>query len=348
MSTTQTFNTSNNSIAPLCSIKTSKQWVLPPRPKPGRKPVNEMSDKEKKKNRDKEKHKDISEARESKTGSRPTQVVAASGAGTSTGPVALSKDPALVSREAKCTTSGKSELDTLNKDMTTIEHENIQLKNHLLCLIHDYKRLKNQVLGQSQSAMLQKLEFDGPSTSRKRLYTELAPAEEANDLVSTISDWQQQQQPGRLGSFSLDLSSPIDETDYENDDVLNYIKLDDEYDDDFEGDSPALSRTTSPSAMSETDENSMMSLTRSTTVSTNTSSFSDSRKPQKSKCFRFYDLPEFTTMNYDFTFNKDISDDNTLHSVMHEDKYNMVTDFLEEKLIDNDLSYYVENKPLEN
>lgn len=120
----------------------------------------------------------------------------------------------------------------------------------------------------------------------------------------------------------------------------------DSEDEDDESESPLLSRTTSPSTFSENEENSLMTtLTRSTTVSTNNSFFQDRKTKPSNSAVKFYDLPSFTPSDYSFTF-ETIDHSANLMSIIQEDKYNMVTDFLEEKLIDNDLDYYVQNERL--
>lgn len=221
----------------------------------------------------------------------------------------------------------------MQKNIKTIERENFQLKTHLLLLIQDYKLLRNVVLNNTASSF------------RKRLYHELDPM---NELISIMGDLSHDTQGHVTDSeFEDDVESPPKKHE-KTEDVFSYINLDnemllkqieeegelpdEEVDEDI--DSMALSRLTSPSGMSEIDENSLMtSLTRSTTVSTNTSFIN-------SKPYKIHELPAFTSEMSPFTFaNINPHDENM--SIIQEDKYNSVTDFLEEKLLDNDVSYYV-------
>ncbi|EAZ63301.2 SRP40-like protein [Scheffersomyces stipitis CBS 6054] len=128
------------------------------------------------------------------------------------------------------------------------------------------------------------------------------------------------------------------------------MDIDFEDDDDEEIDSPSssgLSRTTSPS--SDFESNSLMStLTRSTTVSSvNTTSFPllDKKASHPFKIGRssFFELPKYDeedSAEYSFKFDESM---NTSSLKSNQDQYNMINDFLEEKILNNDLKYYVEN-----
>jgi hypothetical protein len=238
----------------------------------------------------------------------------------------------------------------LNKNISIVEAENKILKDHLLTLIHDYKHLRNTVLLQTAFPAGDHT----PSTSRKRSFHELNAADPMNELIDNMSDLSHNT-PLSLYSIHGDdeLKSP-EEIDEEEENLFNFIKLDDEdpIPADAHDDMQFLSRTTSPS---ETDcENSLMSsLTRSTTVSTNNSSFMlNDYKPKhagfamlKETPYNFYNLPNFASLHSEgedvgFTFDK-LSPHEKFNSILKQDQYNMITDFLEEKLIDNDRNYYV-------
>lgn len=332
-----------NSI-PLTTVKTSKTWVLPPRPKPGRKPTNEKFEicKEKKR-RPKSSPSIIEEKSASPLPQQASQIQPASKQQIS-GSQPTSRCLSIPRQQKQPSCVGKGAVNELNKNISMIEKENSQLKTHLLSLIHDYKHLKNLVLNKPQS-LPHHLAFEDTTTARKRSFTELVNVDPMNELICNMSDLSYS--PGAAVASNIEPSSPIEDTDSELDEVFNYINLDNHiYDEDEDEDieSLELSRTTSPSVMSETDgENSLMTtLTRSTTVSTNNSMMNE-KKTYKDEQFKFYALPEFSTKNYEFSFDE-INPNDKKMSIIQEDKYNMITDFLEEKLIDNDLNYYVQNE----
>lgn len=248
----------------------------------------------------------------------------------------------------------------LSKSIKSIDKENYQLKCHLLALINDYKKLKTLVINK-QAPPTNDLLND---SIRKRSFHEL---DDINDLINDMNDLSHEPPQDKCLNIS-DSEVDDDEMSHPQPDIFSYINLpsksshlnliDEEvdiFDEDIddECDSPNLSRSTSPSGTSETDgENSLMtSLTRSTTVSTNNSSFVNNTKfppthshNLNSYPFKFYDLPNYSTMNdlSSFNFSKNIDPhDPSLMSIIQEDNYNSVNDFLEEKLIDNDVSYYV-------
>lgn len=332
-----------NSI-PLTTVKTSKTWVLPPRPKPGRKPTNEKFEICKEKKRRPKSSPSIIE--EKSASPLPQQVPPIQPASKQqvTGSQQASRCPSIPKQQKQPACVGKGEVNELNKNISMIEKENSQLKTHLLSLIHDYKHLKNLVLNKPQS-LPHHLAFEDTTTARKRSFTELVNVDPMNELICNMSDLSYS--PVTTGGSNIEPSSPIEDTDSELDEVFNYINLDNHiYDEDEDEDieSLELSRTTSPSVMSETDgENSLMTtLTRSTTVSTNNSMMNE-KKTYKDEQFKFYALPEFSTKEYEFSFDE-INPNDKKMSIIQEDKYNMITDFLEEKLIDNDLNYYVQNE----
>lgn len=330
----------DNSI-PLTTVKTSKTWVLPPRPKPGRKPTNEKFEICKEKKR---RPKSSSSIIEEKSASPLSQQVPHIQPAKMTGSQQASRCPSVPKQQKQPACVGKGEVNELNKNISMVEKENSQLKTHLLSLIHDYKHLKNLVLNKPQS-LPHHLAFEDTTTARKRSFTELVNVDPMNELICNMSDLSYS--PVTTGPSNIEPSSPIEDTDSELDEVFNYINLDNHiYDEDEDEDieSLELSRTTSPSVMSETDgENSLMTtLTRSTTVSTNNSMMNE-KKNYKDEQFKFYALPEFSTKEYEFSFDE-INPNDKKMSIIQEDKYNMITDFLEEKLIDNDLNYYVQNE----
>lgn len=136
------------------------------------------------------------------------------------------------------------------------------------------------------------------------------------------------------------------------------VEIDFEDDEDEESHSPTstsstgLSRTTSPS--SDFENNSLMStLTRSTTVSSvNTAMLYFDKKsvnPFKTNTARFFELPKFDESlnnasnrpdrHHFFSFDQSMNSPPPPSS--DQDKYLMINDFLEEKLLNNDLEYYV-------
>lgn len=125
----------NSSQTERVTVTTSKEWVLPPRPKPGRK-LKEIKAKQ-------------------KCNIKPSPTSSAISA--SNIPASTKKSPS-----AKQSTNRKSNkksdccANELNPDLSTvssllqnisiIDSENSCLKSNLLCLIHEYKHLKNLVL----------------------------------------------------------------------------------------------------------------------------------------------------------------------------------------------------------
>lgn len=332
-----------NSI-PLTTVKTSKTWVLPPRPKPGRKPTNEKFEICKEKKRRPKSSPSIIEEKSASPLPQQASPIQPASKQQIIGSQLTSRCPSIPKQQKQPACVGKGAVNELNKNISMIEKENSQLKTHLLSLIHDYKHLKNLVLNKPQS-LPHHLAFEDTTTARKRSFTELVNVDPMNELICNMSDLSYS--PVAAGASNIEPSSPIEDTDSELDEVFNYINLDNHiYDEDEDEDieSLELSRTTSPSVMSETDgENSLMTtLTRSTTVSTNNSMMNE-KKTYKDEQFKFYALPEFSTKNYEFSFDE-INPNDKKMSIIQEDKYNMITDFLEEKLIDNDLNYYVQNE----
>lgn len=250
-----------------------------------------------------------------------------------------------------------SEIESLTKNIQAIDHENHDLKATLLSLINDYKLLKQVVVNNdynskkrsfhdvlataSNDVKVQPEEAINDMTSDSEIDT---PVLHALDTVNLSSKHSKSLNSDSKSSGDVEVEEFLDEkllSDY-------MIDEDEELDDDVM-DSPELSRTSSPT---DDDNSLMMSLTRSTTVSTN-NSFMD-------RPIRFLDLPKFNDSNF-------MSNDHSMHlkhsnpyasmsssssnakplvnfvpkfDVLQQDKYNLVNDFLEEKLIDNDLDYY--------
>lgn len=292
-----------------CNIRTSKKWVLPPKPRPGRKPTDKQDEK-----------------------------------------------PMI---------NHSMSAQELTSNIAIIASENQQLKTHLLSLIYDYKNLKHLVLDRSPSSSPVPLHLVSSTERRKRSFTELNHSDPMNKLISDMNDLSHNT-PSLSPAEPDTPIEPVDNMEYSDteidQEVFSFINLDildqrktfpideesepDSEVEDDENESPSLSRTTSPSTFSENEENSLMTtLTRSTTVSTNNSFFQDRKVKPGNSAVKFYDLPSFTPSDYNFTF-ENIDQSANLMSIIQEDKYNMVTDFLEEKLIDNDLNYYVQNERL--
>lgn len=253
----------------------------------------------------------------------------------------------------------------LTSNIAVVASENQKLKTHLLSLIYDYKNLKHLVLDRSPSSSPVPVDLVSPTERRKRSFTELNHSDPMKELISDMSDLSHNT-PSLSPAEPATPIEPVDNMEYSDteidQEVFSFINLDivdqrktfpideesepDSEMEDDDNESPSLSRTTSPSTFSENEENSLMtSLTRSTTVSTNNSFFQDRKVKLGTSAVKFYDLPSFTPSDYNFTF-ENIDQSANLMSIIQEDKYNMVTDFLEEKLIDNDLNYYVQNERL--
>ncbi|WEJ93557.1 hypothetical protein PSN45_001024 [Yamadazyma tenuis] len=212
-----------------------------------------------------------------------------------------------------------------------ISSENTDLKCKLLKLINDYKLLKQFVLNNDHSV------------SRKRSFTAVDMAGDRHQMAMDLDldlDLNLDLPLDRLDSIDSVLDMAVDTLVVPTavsrtgdaaapDELLDFLE-DEEFDDDFDIESPLLSRTSSPS---DDDTHSLMAtLTRSTTVSTN-NSFSE--KPSG----RFFEMPKFAggLAAGSASAGKNLS---SRFDVLQQDKYNLINDFLEEKLIDNDLTYY--------
>ncbi|EEQ40382.1 hypothetical protein EJF18_50318 [Clavispora lusitaniae] len=320
---------------PILTITTSKNWVLPPRPKNARK-----AKADKKKTRPASPRKpakapvpvrpEISPAHSANSPIRPASTNVVAG-------------PAV-----------PESLDDLQASIRTVDRENYHLKTRLLSLIHDYKSLRASVLSSVSSGSSSPAPgmFESPTTARKRLYNEIG--DPMSELISNMNglsykspstELVSHEMPSSEATMSANLAigsdvgvSEVAAPSERDSDVFDFVDLDAStrpLDDEDELES--LSLSVSPSA-SDADENSLMtSLTRSTTVSTNNSFFE--KKP--SSVFKFYDLPVYSEDDYAFSFEK-IDPHGEAMSVIQEDHYNQVADFLEEKLMSNDIKYYVE------
>ncbi|CUM62706.1 uncharacterized protein PRCAT00000262001 [Priceomyces carsonii] len=303
------------------SVKTSREWVLPPRPKPGRKPT-EVPKNRKRKLAQKPASKLIP-SNSPMAANNSNSWCASSNNNNSNNNSNKSRNhnnsTSQLMRTENCQKECNLGATTIEKNIEVIERENGQLKNHLLSLIHDYKSLKNMVLNKPSHPV--QVEYDGISGARKRAFAELN--DPMNELITDMNELSHD-----TPAFDDSEASP------EAEDFLSFIDYDRVSDHELEEDdelidSPALSRTTSPS--SDTENSLMSSLTRSTTVSTYNSNI-------ERKNFKFHDLPVYSNEDYTFTFDQESN--KKYMSIIEEDKYNMVTDFLEEKLISNDLNYY--------
>lgn len=223
--------------------------------------------------------------------------------------------------------------EDLHSNIRSVDRENYQLKTKLLLLIHDYKSLRVLVMSPALASALPPLDlYDSATTARKRLFNEMG--DPMNDLISNMNDLSYRS-PGTADDVATELFDFVNlDTDLDALAVAEEFG-DEDIDDDL--DSHSLSRLVSPTT-SEADENSLMSsLTRSTTVLTNNLTFDRKQLLH----FKFYDLPTYSEDEYAFLFAK-INPHDKMMSVIEEDHYNQVADFLEEKLLSNDVKYYVE------
>lgn len=326
-------------LQPILTITTLKNWVLPPRPKNARKKV---PDKKKK-----------------LTPAIAAPKVAPKLAIPKMAPqlrphqIPKQQPSKLISTTLRPSIGGPSQyglesVDDLHSSIKAIDRENYQLKTRLLSLIHDYKSLRALVLRAAVDGSPTPDLYDLATTARKRLYTEMGDVggDPMSELIVNMNELSHTSPTG--GYLDSDpLTTPLEPAmEIMEPELFDFVNLDSDFDDldddhrtqlgemDDDLDSRSLSRSISPSA-SDTDENLLMaSLTRSTTVSTNNSTFD--RKPIK-----FYDLPSYSEDNYGFSFEK-IDPHDKMMSVIEEDHYNQVADFLEEKLMSNDVQYYVE------
>lgn len=305
---------------PILTITTLKNWVLPPRPKNARKCKSPKRAK----------------------ASAPVKAALAK-APAAPHPATHTPEPPHASKPAQhqpvpqrardvshCTELHCAQ--SLEASIAAVDRENYHLKTKLLLLIHDYKSLKTLVTAPASSRALAPNLYDH-TTARKRVFHELA-ADPMSELISDMSE--------------LTHTSPA-VTDTPEEEVFNYVNLeatdlddsgDDLLADDDDLDLACLLRLSSPST-SETDEGALLmtTLTRSTTVSTTNSTSVLERKPPVP--VRLYDLPSFSEDNYAFMF-ENINPHGKVMSVIEEDHYNQVADFLEEKLLSNDVQYYVD------
>ncbi|WPK26949.1 hypothetical protein PUMCH_004318 [Australozyma saopauloensis] len=345
--------TSDRPSQPILTITTSKNWVLPPRPKNTRKA---KAAQEKRKSKPAT---TAATATPDSTTAPATRCVKQSSAAVTHASTPTSKStygatngldrgsrPPQPSHPSTLGPAAASSSTALNlespedlvMEMRAIELENYHLKTKLLLLIHDYKTLKCQVVLQPPITDL----YDSASTARKRMFGEMG--DPMSDLIMDLNGL------SHASPAPASLVSPVEpevpSSSIENE-LFNFVNLDEsalnEYEEDGvddeldeDSDSVCLSRMTSPA--SESDEHLLMTtLTRSTTVST-TNSTSDKKLGDT---FKLYDLPSYLEDDYAFLF-ENMSQFGKKMSIIEEDHYNQVTDFLEEKLLSNDVKYYVE------
>lgn len=333
--------TSDRPAQPILTITTSKNWVLPPRPKNTRKA---------KASQEKRKQKQIAPVSNAETAnSTPKNLkpINASTAPSSALPVRNLNQGVVTSSNNQTHANqiqshnlhAKANLESpedLVVEMRAIELENYHLKTKLLLLIHDYKALKSKVVHQAPVTDL----YETGSSVRKRMFGEMGDqmSELITDLnglshaspvpASTVSPVEQE----ASASIETEVFDFVNLEENSADELEDFV--DDELDD--ESDSGYLSRMTSPA--SESDEHLLMTtLTRSTTVSTTNSS----TDKKFGETFKLYDLPAYSEEDYAFSF-ENMNSIGKKMSIIEEDHYNQVADFLEEKLLSNDVKYYVE------
>lgn len=376
---------------PILTVKTLKNWVLPPRPKNARRARVDKKPKDKEKKCDKTMPAKLPVAAGAGAGACAGACAAAPQSSTpqpslspthstqSTPSMQPTSQPNQPITQSSCkpastlpsktpspdTASGGTSLAAaLASSIGVLDKENYQLKIKLLSLIHDYKRLKSHLmLSPMDPALPALVDADSPaSTSRKRVFTEVNdPMNELilnmnhlshrspSDLQMPEEPFQQEQQKQKQQELEADdkqkreTSTTADSPADVSADVFNYINLDSDLEnEDDEFDLTLLSRLVSPGC-SETDGEGLLmtSITRSTTVSTNNLSLVHDKKP--GNMFKFYDLPAYLDSEYGFTF-ESIDPHDKMLSVIEEDHYNQVADFLEEKLLSNDVEYYVKKE----
>lgn len=334
--------TSDRPTQPILTITTSKNWVLPPRPKNTRKAKASL-EKRKPKTTPPVASTDAiqSQQKYSKQNQIPSSNATSVALKSSSVPVngvEKSQTPGYTTTTSSATEINLASPEDLVVEMRTIELENYHLKTKLLLLIHDYKTLKSQVVQQAPVAEL----YDSATTARKRMFGEMG--DPMSDLITDLNGLSHASPAPAVLVSPIEPEVPSANVDNEFFDFVNLDEnnvvdyeedvVDEELDDD--SDSVCLSRMTSPS--SESDEHLLMTtLTRSTTVST-TNSNTDKKLGDS---FKLYDLPAFSEDDYGFLF-ENMNSIGKKMSIIEEDHYNQVTDFLEEKLLSNDVKYYIE------
>ncbi|KAA8907783.1 hypothetical protein DIURU_000470 [Diutina rugosa] len=239
-------------------------------------------------------------------------------------------------------------IDSLKSNIALIDRENVALKSNLLALINDYRQLKQMVLaGDFTDAMAPAFkdpvsEYTSPEASadnsgRSSLKRSFGEVSEMSELINDINELSYGT-PGTSSASSpakaeedafsqyimLESKSYLDESDDDSSDIHN----------DMASPSSRLSRTISPTS----DFDLTSSLTRTTTSTS--IGVADTPKPRGFATRKFFELPKFeeeTPAAYAFKF------DAMMASPHPDDEYHMVNDFLEEKLHDNDLKYYVDH-----
>lgn len=114
---------------PSLIVKASKDWVLPPRPKPGRKQKENTTTTTNKESKPKKKYVKKSQRKKELLSSLNSQ-----------------QQQALHCHEDL--SANIDDLPSLMKNISIIDSENMELKSHLLSLIHEYKHLKDIVFKQ--------------------------------------------------------------------------------------------------------------------------------------------------------------------------------------------------------
>lgn len=328
--TTTTISTTPSENIPTTTtpiiVKTSKEWILPPRPKPGRKPVGQPN------NNNNNQQQTPQLQQQTQQPIKPRKKYQRKTTAKSSIPTSLTQLSDLC--------EDINDLTSVVKNIKIIESENLSLKSTLLSLIHDYSHLKNLVLNPKISLPLD-------SNVHKRSYNEVQTFDETSSNISSTNEFEKFInmdidedediiKKTKFNKYSID--SDLDEDDIMMDEDLRSPLL-------SATSSAELSRTTSPySDDCFSESNSLMStLTRSTTVES-ASAHTIFEKPMFSfkKVNNFFDLPRYEEQeggdDYNFKFDELMNVKKSRN-----DQYNMITDFLEEKLLNNDIRYYIDN-----
>ncbi|KAI3403528.2 hypothetical protein KGF56_003685 [Candida oxycetoniae] len=161
----QPATTSSSTILP--RVKTSKEWVLPPRPKPGRK-LKESNN---------------------NTGSSNCSGAATTATTAITRPKKTKVKKKCCQNEPLDNASNLSDTTTipqLLKNISIIDSENNLLKSNMLCLIHEYKHLKKCVLDHTTTSSTANSNVTNASNTTTTPTAELSPT--ANNSISSKTE----------------------------------------------------------------------------------------------------------------------------------------------------------------
>lgn len=146
-------------------VKTSKEWVLPPRPKPGRKPICEDKKKEEKKKTKKE-----TKPRKKYTKKCDREEVNSE----------IMDD--VLNRWAS------PDVASLKQNIANVDRENTALKATLLSLIHEYKHLREMVLKYNPNSPL---EFESLTLQTSLIPSPNSPVTTPEEMVSHKRSFQE-------------------------------------------------------------------------------------------------------------------------------------------------------------